>query len=76
MFLYLFYIHKLFHNKDSGTYKHTARYKAILRGLMSKGVIIWVMPIKCNVGHCRGLYESFKSQIQHNSNYVVSFIGG
>ena len=38
---------------------------------MSKGVIIWVMPIPFNVGHCRGITERFKSQIQHNSNYVV-----
>ena len=43
---------------------------------MPKGIIIWVMPKKCNVGHCRGITERFKSQIQHNSNYVVSFIGG
>ena len=29
------------------------------------------MPIPFNVGHCRGITERFKSQIQHNSNYVV-----
>lgn len=38
---------------------------------MSRGKIIWVMPIPFNVGHCRGITERFKSQIQHNSNYVV-----
>ena len=29
------------------------------------------MPIPFNVGHCRGITERFKNQIQHNSNYVV-----
>ena len=38
---------------------------------MSRGIVIWVMPIPFNVGHCRGITERFKSQIQHNSNYVV-----
>ena len=38
---------------------------------MSRGKIIWVMRKKCNVGHCKGIYERFESQIQHNSNYVV-----
>ena len=38
---------------------------------MPKDIIIWVMPKKCNVGHCRAVTERFKSQIQHNSNYVV-----
>ena len=49
----------------------TARNTANLRGLMSRGIVIWVMPIPFNVGHCRGITERFKSQIQHNSNYVV-----
>ena len=38
---------------------------------MSKGIVIWVMPIPFNVGHCRGITERFKSQTQHNSSYVV-----
>ena len=35
-------------------FRHS-RNTANLRGLMSKDVIIWVMPIKCNVGHCRAV---------------------
>ena len=67
----LLYLRVSSQSKDSGIYNRTARNTAILRGLMSKGVIIWVMPIPFNVGHCRGITERFKSQIQHNSNYVV-----
>lgn len=67
----LLYLRVSSQSKDSGIYNRTARNTAILRGLMPKGIIIWVMPIPFNVGHCRGITERFKSQIQHNSNYVV-----
>ena len=67
----LLYLRVSSQSKDSGIYNRTAPNTAILRGLMSRGIVIWVMPIPFNVGHCRGITERFKSQIQHNSNYVV-----
>ena len=67
----LLYLRVSSQSKDSGIYNRTARNTAILRGLMSRGKIIWVMPIPFNVGHCRGSYERFKSKIQNNSSYVV-----
>ena len=62
----LLYLRVSSQSKDSGIYNRTARNTAILRGLMSKDVIIWVMPIKCNVGHCRAVTEHFKHCIQRN----------